>query len=179
MKFYLSIVMLLLGSITINLNAQIPGTQNFVFYSLNTLPLAPLFFAIHGVDTNDRSGWSVSGAGDVNGDGIDDVIVGAPRSDPNGNAESGTSYVVFGRNPDTTVELSDIENNIDNHGFAIHGVAANDRSGWSVSGIGDVNGDGRADVIVGAYQADRSGGNSGSSYVVFDKATYTTVQLSD
>ena len=42
-------------------------------------------FVINGINRDDRSGWSVSGAGDINGDGIDDLIIGAPRADPNGN----------------------------------------------------------------------------------------------
>ena len=56
-------------------------------------------FVLKGIDTNDSSGWSVSSAGDVNGDGIDDLIIGARFADPNGESEAGESYVVFGRAP--------------------------------------------------------------------------------
>jgi hypothetical protein len=52
-------------------------------------------FVIKGIDVDDYSGDSVSGAGDINGDGIDDLIIGAPGADPNGSF-SGESYVVFG-----------------------------------------------------------------------------------
>jgi hypothetical protein len=54
---------------------------------------------INGANVGDRSGNSVSAAGDVNGDGIDDVIIGAYEADPNGNLVTlgaGSSYVVFG-----------------------------------------------------------------------------------
>ena len=52
-------------------------------------------FVINGIDLNDQSGRSVSGAGDVNGDGLADVIVGASGADPGGNSGAGESYVVF------------------------------------------------------------------------------------
>ena len=55
-------------------------------------------------------------------------------------------------------------------GFQIDGEAADDRSGISVSAAGDVNGDGFADLLIGAYQADPNGSQSGASYVVFGKA---------
>jgi hypothetical protein len=57
-------------------------------------------FRIGGVGADDRSGWSVASAGDVNGDGIDDLIIGAYGADPNGTLvgiEAGASYVVFGK----------------------------------------------------------------------------------
>ena len=49
-----------------------------------------------GSTTYDHSGCSVAGAGDVNGDGIDDLIIGAPCADPGGRYDAGESYVVFG-----------------------------------------------------------------------------------
>ena len=54
-------------------------------------------FVLSGIDEDDRSGWSVSAAGDVNGDGIDDFIIGAIGADPGGDSYAGESYVVFGR----------------------------------------------------------------------------------
>ena len=53
-------------------------------------------FRLDGENPNDRSGYSVSSAGDVNGDGYDDVIIGAHGANPNGD-DSGSSYVVFGK----------------------------------------------------------------------------------
>ncbi|MCF2873045.1 FG-GAP-like repeat-containing protein, partial [Octadecabacter sp. G9-8] len=133
-------------------------------------------FVINGVATYDQSGVSVSGAGDVNGDGLDDLIVGALGDDPNGDY-SGASFVVFGKSDGTAVELSGIESGIG--GFVINGVAEGDRSGWSVSGAGDVNGDGLDDLIVGAYCDDPNGDYSGASFVVFGKSDGTAVALSD
>ena len=71
------------------------------------LPLAALFpagggdgsrgFVLAGVDAGDYSGFSVSAAGDINGDGIDDLIIGAYHADPGEDSNAGESYVVFGR----------------------------------------------------------------------------------
>ncbi|MDT8858435.1 VCBS domain-containing protein [Paracoccaceae bacterium Fryx2] len=132
-------------------------------------------FVINGVSALDQSGWSVSSAGDVNGDGFDDLIVGARGDDPNGN-ESGASFVVFGKTDGTAVELSAIE--AGTGGFVINGVSASDRSGYSVSSAGDVNGDGFDDLIVGANGDDPNGVSSGASFVVFGKTDGTAVELS-
>ena len=56
-------------------------------------------FVLNGIDFYDNSGSSVSSAGDVNGDGVADLIIGAVSADPNGNDAAGESYVVFGMGP--------------------------------------------------------------------------------
>ncbi len=124
-------------------------------------------FRLDGEATEDRLGLSVSSAGDINGDGFDDVIVGAPRADPNGNYSSGASYVVFGQAAgfDAVLDLSSLNGS---NGFRLVGEAEGDALGWSVSSAGDINGDGFADVIVGA---DAAATYRGASYVVFGKAS--------
>src|SRR4028119_2454772 len=124
-------------------------------------------FAINGIAAYDRSGWSVSSAGDVNGDGFDDLIIGATGADPNGIPFAGQSYVVFGSNNGFGASFNLSELNGSN-GFAINGFAANNNSGSSVSSAGDVNGDGIDDMIIAAVLADPNGINfAGQSYVVF------------
>jgi Ca2+-binding RTX toxin-like protein len=126
-------------------------------------------FKLSGGAAGDRSGISVRSAGDVNGDGFGDVIVGAYRADPNGITDSGASYVVFGKDGvfPASVNLSALTGT---DGFRLSGVSNADVSGVSVSGAGDVNGDGFADIIIGAYGADPHGAYSGASYVIFGKA---------
>jgi hypothetical protein len=90
-------------------------------------------------------------AGDVNGDGLDDLIVGAQYASPTNKIHAGKSYVVFGKKDTDHIELSAISDGIG--GFVINGESAYDKSGYSVSNAGDVNGDGLDDLIVGAYLA--------------------------
>jgi hypothetical protein len=121
-----------------------------------------------GKDANDENGKSVAIVGDVNGDGYDDVASGAFLSGAGG-AYSGEGFVVFGRETfsgaDVTLSALDGTN-----GFSIAGAAVNDTLGFSAGGGSDVNGDGFADVIFGAKDADTPAGNSGGSYVVFGAA---------
>jgi hypothetical protein len=124
-------------------------------------------FAINGIAAGDRLGLSVSSAGDVNGDGFDDLIIGAANTDPNGIRYAGQSYVVFGSNSGFGAGL-DLSTLNGSNVFAINGIAAGDGSGLSVSSAGDVNGDGFDDLIIGALGADPNGINlAGQSYVVF------------
>ncbi|MEH2024670.1 beta strand repeat-containing protein, partial [Nostoc sp.] len=130
-------------------------------------------FVINGIDARDFSGGSVSSAGDINGDGFDDLIIGANLADPNGQDRAGSSYVVFGSNSGFDAQLNFSSLNGSN-GFVINGIDAGDFSGFPVSSAGDINGDGFDDLIIGANLADPNGQNyAGESYVVFGFASST------
>lgn len=135
-------------------------------------------FKISGVNAGERSGWSVSGAGDVNGDGFDDLIVGAPSvtnsptnkpdeaTDP---TKPGKSYVVFGKASfDADLDIKDAPSDGTN-GFVINGINGGDGAGFSVSSAGDINTDGFADLVVGAPFADADSlfGDAGETYVIY------------
>ena len=140
-------------------------------------------FTINGADSSDRAGISVSAAGDFNGDGIDDLIVGAYSNTPGASAttsNAGASYVIFGR--DVAVEGNfaaslDLTSLNGFNGVRLDGIDSNDKSGISVSGAGDVNGDGTTDLIIGAYSADPNPTDAGESYVIFGSSTFTSSTL--
>ncbi|MEM7670236.1 MAG: Ig-like domain-containing protein, partial [Pseudomonadota bacterium] len=124
-------------------------------------------FIINGVDAGDGSGLSVSSGGDINDDGVDDLIIGAAFADPLGQSNAGESYVVFGSDSgfDPLLNLSDLNGA---NGFVMNGIDIDDLSGTAVTGLGDVNGDGISDLLIGAYGADPDGAlEAGESYLVF------------
>ena len=124
-------------------------------------------FLLKGIDPGDRAGVSVAGAGDVNGDGLDDLLVGAFKARPDGKFLAGESYVVFGTVAGfpSSFDLSSLNGT---NGFTLKGADPGDHFGGAVSRAGDVNGDGIDDIIIGAHFADQGPGfGAGKSYVVF------------
>jgi len=129
----------------------------------------PTGFHLDGAAVDDFSGAAVAAAGDVNGDGIDDILIGSPGTD-NAADGSGSSYVVFGRTIGFPAAF-DLNSVNGTNGFRLNGETAFDASGSDVSAAGDVNGDGLGDFLIGALSADSNGQDSGSTYVVFGRSS--------
>lgn len=159
-------------------NAKVDAGRAYVIFgdptprTTDVSTLGDAGFRIDGDDAGDSAGFSVAGAGDVNDDGYDDVIVGALDASDNPSTQNGAAYVVFGKDTTTKVELGALGTG----GFRIEGAGG--ATGVSVAGAGDVNNDGLDDVIVGAVFATYDGRNaSGAAYVVFGKTTTSEVDL--
>ncbi|WP_295528562.1 integrin alpha, partial [Novosphingobium sp. Chol11] len=132
-------------------------------------------FIIQGDVTRDYTGASVSSAGDINGDGFADLIVGAANGD-NGGYNAGEAYVIFGKAGATRTNI-DLTSLAASDGFIIQGDVDYDRAGASVSSAGDINGDGFADLVVGAPGGDNGGYSAGEAYVIFGKAGATRANI--
>ena len=127
-------------------------------------------FVMLGVHRYDFTGNSVSGAGDINSDGVPDLLIGAPTYDidPPLPFRPGYSYVVFGRQGLGAGGVLDFIGLNGANGFVIPGIGQVDRMGSSVSEAGDFNRDGNDDFVVGAFIADPLGRtNAGETYVIF------------
>ena len=114
-----------------------------------------------GEDAGDWSGRSVAGAGDVNGDGLDDILIGTPNDEDGGNY-AGQTYLILGRgaaNWGMDYDLSDAD-------ASFWGEDEEDFSGFSVAGAGDVNGDGLDDILIGAAWNDGGGNDAGQTYLL-------------
>ncbi|MHA2169989.1 MAG: integrin alpha [Candidatus Kariarchaeaceae archaeon] len=114
----------------------------------------------------DLSGNSVSGAGDVNNDGFDDILIGAKGANDFGLA-TGQSYILLGR---PTGQWS-MDMSLANANASFIGEEAFEASGCSVSGVSDVNNDGYDDIIIGAFGNDEGGTEAGKSYLILGRPT--------
>jgi len=122
-----------------------------------------------GEDAGDYSGFSVSGVGDVNGDGYDDILIGAYGDDDGGSA-AGQTYLILGKASGWSMDTD-----LSNADASFWGENANDISGFSVAGAGDVNGDGYDDILIGAYQNDEGGSAAGQTYLILGKPSGWTM----
>jgi hypothetical protein len=108
-------------------------------------------------ETYDDVGFAIASAGDVNGDGYDDIVVGGPGQDEGG-LEAGAAYLMFGPvTGEVDLSLADAK---------IIGEDANDHAGYAVASAGDMNSDGYSDLLVSAYCDGDGGGCAGAAYLI-------------
>jgi predicted transcriptional regulator len=116
-------------------------------------------------DSQGNSTLRVAGAGDVNGDGCDDILIANPRNDKHGR-NAGLTYLIFGKETGWTNNT-----NLSSSDASFYGEAKSDFSGFYVAGAGDVNSDGYDDILIGALHNDEGGGHAGQSYLILGKDT--------
>ena len=131
-------------------------------------------FRIQGQNIGDRLGVSVSRAGDINGDGYGDIVIGADGADPGDLEDAGSAYVVFGgQDFAETLDLSQLDGS---NGFAVTGSEANGAFGGGVSDAGDVNGDSIDDLLFGQTSGP-SGEERYSGAFVYGKSSESGIPI--
>jgi hypothetical protein len=136
-------------------------------------PMGPDLF-IFGQDRGDRLG-SILASGDINGDGIEDLVIGAPFADGPNNTrtDAGEAYVIYGStNLPRRIDLAATSADL-----TVYGADAGDQLGTSVA-TGNINSDGFSDLLVGAPGASGTGntrGGAGEAYIIFGKTALASV----
>jgi hypothetical protein len=115
-----------------------------------------LIYQISGAQPGDYLGWAMTGIGDINGDGMGDLLIGSPSASPAGRPNAGTVVLVSGGTGEVLYELGGTEP----AGFF----------GQVVASVGDIDGDGVPDFAVGAPEASPHGLNEAGSVLVFSGA---------
>ena len=118
-------------------------------------------YTLTGEATDDYFGRAMASAGDIDGDGLDDVIFGAYGNDEAG-SNAGMTYIMLGSDMTESGSIS-----LSEASYRIAGAYGSEQSGYSVSGGGDIDGDGRSDVLIGAYSNPDGGMYAGAVYVLF------------
>jgi len=143
-----------------NAEGALNGGAAYLLYGpqYGTVDLSAAGAKLIGEYEGDLAGYNVNSAGDVDGDGYDDILVGAYWEN-GGGMRSGAAYLLHGPvHGDVDLSLSDAK---------LTGESAYDEAGNSVSSAGDVDGDGFADLLIGARLADTGGADAGAAYLLF------------
>ncbi len=157
------------GRVFVQLGAPSPGATLTVADSLTNI-------IIDGVNAGDRAGAAVGSISDLNGDGRGEILIGAPGMENGAAVDAGAAFVVWGMSSPGGVDLGD-PFSAGGGGFVMKGEAAGDAAGTALASVSDLNGDGRAEIVVGSPGNDAGGADAGAAYVVWGKATGSIVRL--
>ena len=131
-------------------------------------------YSFIGEEASDAAGVSVYSAGDVDGDGLSDILIGAPYNDDS-HSNAGKAYVILGSSlgSSSTIDLSTAD-------YSFLGERVNDNAGFSVSSAGDVDADGFDDLLIGAYKNSDGGLKAGKAYLILGSSlgSTSTIELS-
>lgn len=140
------------------LGSSLPGIS--VFYLSQQAD-----YSFFGENSGDNAGYSVSSAGDVNNDGLDDILIGAPYNNYY-YSDAGKVYVILSSSFPASTSVM----NVSSANYFFTGEAADDNAGASVASAGDVDGDGYDDILIGARYNDGGGADAGKGYLVLGSA---------
>lgn len=158
------------GRVFVSLGSLTPGSTHVLGADAATSIM------IDGWAAGDLAGATVGSVADLNGDGLAEILVGAPAMDKGAALDAGVGFVLWGKAVAGGIDLGD-PNTGGGSGYAIKGEAAGDAAATTILSVGDMNGDGKADLLVGAAGNDAGGVNAGAAYVVWGKGTNSIVQL--
>ena len=148
--------------------------ETYVFLgplSGRTIDPASADMFILGIEAGDQSGVDVA-VGDLDNDGVGDLVIGAKGGDPGGKVDAGETYVLFGPLSAGTIDLRTVDPDV-----TITGIAAGDFLGQGVA-VGDINGDGVDDLLMGALLADPGDKtDAGQTHVIFGPLSAGVIDL--
>jgi hypothetical protein len=173
---------LIFGRSTADWNTLTDASGNF---NMDNMSIANRTVRFLGRNANDDLGDNVGNAGDVNNDGYDDILLGAPEAD-GGGSNAGEAYLIFGRSATDWSTFTDASGNFNldnlskaNQTVRFIGRNASDFMGKYAVSAGDVNNDGYDDFLLGAFEADGGGTDAGEAYLIFGRSTARWATFSD